>query len=657
MAASHPASDANIIDMCIATPGKDASNPDKVAPKRALFSSPPAAAHNKTNESTPSTTEKRNTRESYIVIPRGGDPLSTPEQIISFVVKSIDAEPQLEERLKTKPLELSTNAMVKITSEALDGSTLLKLKDLVLMKEGLQNMQTMFVMPKSACLGAFASQLAGYLGVYQQIHKMTQKGVWCMLLPWMKQVDKLFDTGTDGEFEMSFERSLDRHKDKLKYCTDAMALGFASWALPHVITALISALRIEFVSESTEHKEFQDKHFAEFKEELQKTLKGLGIQGPERDDGWVVYPDQDKTVEITAKGLDLLRLPVGTKLEMKKLVTTEELQTMIDVYASPQAGIFNIKRGFREGGEGLEALLTELGDDILMVIPRTEMDTEATGLLKLSLRVKLTAEKEIEKKLQVLCKDWRNEAGEIKGVPTKLASGAEVRIIWSGDLGTARVRNGLTRAAAVSAEITGKQSEEAKKLRSELEKQIKANADALLEQDAKLTSYTAHYTMLIDKQAAVVTEMQNKHMGAMTEIQQAMRDSEEVHIRRLEESERARKDIDASHQMAMDDLMQQLLQQQQLSMNQQKMQLSFAAKADELTATLAAYVKRSVGELHGGGQDRDVDPEARGPDDQGRAVGVCGDCNTTAGRCSPGRASLLASASHRLCDLGVRRSE
>lgn len=383
------------------------------------------------------TLEFSNTRESYIVIPRGGDPLRTPEQIISFVNKSIDAEPQLEERLKTKPLELSTNAMVKITAESLDGSTFLKHKDLVLMKEGLQNMQTMFVMPKSACIGAFASQLAGYLGVYQQIHKLTQKGVWCMLLPWMKQVDKLFDTGTDGEFEMSFERSLDRHKDKIKYCTDAMALGLASWALPHVITALISALRIEFASESTEHKEFQDKHFAEFKEELQKTLKSLGIQGPERDDGWVVYPDQDKTVEITAKGLDLLRLPVGTKLEMKKLVTTEELQTMIDVYVSPQAGIFNIKRGFREGGEGLEALLTELGDDILMVIPRTEMDTEATGLLKLSLRVKLTAEKEIEKKLQALCNDRRNDAVEIKGVPTKLASGAEVRIIWSGDLGTA----------------------------------------------------------------------------------------------------------------------------------------------------------------------------------------------------------------------------
>ena len=432
------------------------------------------------------------------MIPRGGDPLRTPEQIISFVNKSIIAEPHLEERLKTKPLELSTNAMVKITSESLDGSTFLKHKDLVFMKEGLQNMQAMFVMPKSACIGAFSSQLAGYLGVYQQIHNLTQKGVWCMLLPWMKQVDKLFDTGTDGEFEMSFERNLDRHKDKIKYCTDAMALGCASWALPHVVTALISALRIEFVSEaSAEHKEFQDKHFAEFKENLQETLKSLGIQGPERDDGWVVYP-MGETVEITAKGLDLLRLPAGNKVEMRKLISTEELLSGVEVYVAPQAGIFNIKRAYREGGEGLEAVITELGDDVLMVIPRNEMDTEATGLIKLTLRIKLTAEKDIEKKLHALCKDSRNDAAEVKGISTKLASGAEVRMIWSGDLGTARVRNGLTRVAAVSAELASKGSEEMRKLKAELEKQVKVNANALVEQDTKITAYTAHMQGLMD---------------------------------------------------------------------------------------------------------------------------------------------------------------
>ena len=39
------------------------------------------------------------------------------------------------------------------------------------------------------------------------------------------------------------------------------------------------------------------------------------------------------------------------------------------MYVAPQAGIFNIKRGFREGGDGLEAVITELGDDVVMVIP------------------------------------------------------------------------------------------------------------------------------------------------------------------------------------------------------------------------------------------------------------------------------------------------
>ena len=64
MSAPDPAPDANIDAMNVATPGKDAPNLDKTAPKRALFSSPSAVAHNKTNISTPTTTDKRNTRES-----------------------------------------------------------------------------------------------------------------------------------------------------------------------------------------------------------------------------------------------------------------------------------------------------------------------------------------------------------------------------------------------------------------------------------------------------------------------------------------------------------------------------------------------------------------------------------------------------------------
>ena len=123
-------------------------------------------------------------------------------------------------------------------------------------------------------------------------------------------------------------------------------------------------------------------------------------------------------------------------------------------------GIMNIKRGFREGGEGLEAVITELGDDVLLVIPRVEMDTEATGLIKLTLRIKLSAEKEIVKKLQALCNDVRNEKELNKGISTTLASGQEVRMIWSGDLGSARARNGLNRVAAIAAEHNGKTSEE-----------------------------------------------------------------------------------------------------------------------------------------------------------------------------------------------------
>ena len=289
MAASHPAPGAQNIDMTIATPGKDASDPNnKPAPKRALFSSPPAATH-MTNTATPSTTEIRNTRESHIVIIRGGYTFSTSEQFVADIIKLIDADPTLESLLKSRPLEMMPMAFVKITTGSLDGtSPLLKHKHLAFMKEGLQNTQAMFVIPKSACIGALATVIIGYLDVYQRIHSITQcdESGWA---PWMKYVAGLFGTGTDGEFDMSFERSLDRHKDKLKYYADAMALGFASWALPHVTNALISALRIEFVSEEADLaiKNTQDQQFTEFRKDLKESLLALGVQGPERDDGWV----------------------------------------------------------------------------------------------------------------------------------------------------------------------------------------------------------------------------------------------------------------------------------------------------------------------------------------------------------------------------------
>jgi hypothetical protein len=62
MSAPDPALDANIDAMNVATPGKDAPNLDKTAPKRALFSSPSAVAHNKTNISTPTSHNDQQTQ-------------------------------------------------------------------------------------------------------------------------------------------------------------------------------------------------------------------------------------------------------------------------------------------------------------------------------------------------------------------------------------------------------------------------------------------------------------------------------------------------------------------------------------------------------------------------------------------------------------------
>ena len=128
MATSDLALGANIDNMIIATPGKDAPDPTKIPPKRALFSSPTVVAHNKNNESTPSTTERCNIRESHIVIWIGGSITNTPEQFIANVIKAIDAEKSLEQLLKNRPLEMTAQALVKITSEPLDG---IKCKDLV----------------------------------------------------------------------------------------------------------------------------------------------------------------------------------------------------------------------------------------------------------------------------------------------------------------------------------------------------------------------------------------------------------------------------------------------------------------------------------------------------------------------------------------------
>ena len=79
MADAGPVPDANSIDMAVSTPGKDASDPDKTTARKALFQSTPKAPDKTENVSTPSTGEKRNTRENNIVIPRGCDPTMKPD--------------------------------------------------------------------------------------------------------------------------------------------------------------------------------------------------------------------------------------------------------------------------------------------------------------------------------------------------------------------------------------------------------------------------------------------------------------------------------------------------------------------------------------------------------------------------------------------------
>ena len=110
-------------------------------------------------------------------------------------------------------------------------------------------------------------------------------------------------------------------------------------------------------------------------------------------------------------------------------------------------------------------------------------------------------------------------------------------MIWSGDLGAARARNGLHRVAAIGAEHNGKSSEEIRKLQNELDKQVKLNADVLLQQDTKIVAYTASMNELMEKQAMVVTEMQNQHSEAMAEITEALKAGEEAHSKQLLESE------------------------------------------------------------------------------------------------------------------------
>ena len=290
--------EANSTDMVVSPPGKDASDPDKITARKALFQSSPKVTDKTENVSTPSTGEKRHTRENNIVILRGCDPNIKPEQATSLLVKTIEAEPTLAERLKIKPLEMASAAIVKITSESLDDVPLAKHSELVFLKEGLQNMVAMIVVPKAACIGIVASQISAYYSIYQRVQRTTWKEAWATRAEdWMKEVAAMFETGSAAEFEMSYERSVDRHKDKIKYCTDAMAIGFSSWALPHVIKSFIKALRFtpDMLTE-------EGQTLGKFQNQLRTALEKFGVKGPEQDDGWVVYPTDDAN-ELTAHPL------------------------------------------------------------------------------------------------------------------------------------------------------------------------------------------------------------------------------------------------------------------------------------------------------------------------------------------------------------------
>ena len=71
--------EANLTDMAVSPPGKDASDLDKTTARKALFQSTPTVSDKIENVLTPSTGEKRNTRENNIVILRGCDPNIKPE--------------------------------------------------------------------------------------------------------------------------------------------------------------------------------------------------------------------------------------------------------------------------------------------------------------------------------------------------------------------------------------------------------------------------------------------------------------------------------------------------------------------------------------------------------------------------------------------------
>ena len=109
MSAPHLAPDANSIAMAVSPSGAAAADPDKTKTKRALFKSVSPRCNQKEIANTPTTGEKRATRETYIVVLRGCDPTKKPEQIIKTMLETIDSDETLTKSLKTPPMELTAS--------------------------------------------------------------------------------------------------------------------------------------------------------------------------------------------------------------------------------------------------------------------------------------------------------------------------------------------------------------------------------------------------------------------------------------------------------------------------------------------------------------------------------------------------------------------
>ena len=101
MPAPHLAPDSKSIAMAVSPSGAAAADPDRTKTKRALFKNVSPRCNQKETANTPTTGEKRATRETYIVVLRGCDPTTKPEHIIKTMLEKIEADETLTKSLVT----------------------------------------------------------------------------------------------------------------------------------------------------------------------------------------------------------------------------------------------------------------------------------------------------------------------------------------------------------------------------------------------------------------------------------------------------------------------------------------------------------------------------------------------------------------------------